>query len=72
MDQQTATADVSVNLPWHHRPIWKVKNMAPIIGRSVQQTFQLIKKKRLDVTQVDGIYVSTPHRLLKSIGAISE
>jgi hypothetical protein len=50
------------------RPIWGAENFAPIIGRSVQQTYYLLGRGKLDATQVDRLYVSTPRRLLASLG----
>ncbi len=50
------------------RPIWGAENFAPIIGRTPQQTYYLLSRGRLDATQVDRLYVSTPRRLLTSLG----
>jgi len=50
------------------RPIWGVPAMSPIISRTDAQTYYLIAKGKLDVTQMDRLYVSTPRRLLNSIG----
>jgi hypothetical protein len=51
-------------------PIWGVRNFAPIIKRSERQTFHLIKTKQLDVTRKGALYVSTPRRLLASLGVL--
>jgi hypothetical protein len=50
------------------RPIWGAENFAPIIGRTLQQTYYLLGRGKLDATQVDRLYVSTPRRLLNSLG----
>jgi hypothetical protein len=50
------------------RPIWGAVNMAPIINRSVGQTHHMIATGKLDVTQKGRLFVSTPRRLLSSLG----
>jgi hypothetical protein len=61
---QTETTDIEAL----DRPVWGAENFAPIIGRSVAQTYYLLGRRKLDATQVDRLYVSTPRRLLASLG----
>jgi hypothetical protein len=49
-------------------PIWEAKNMAPVIKRTVRQTFHLLQTKQIDATRTGGKYVSTRRRLLASLG----
>jgi len=51
-------------------PIWGAAAMAPIVRRSVRQVYHLIETGHLDVTHVGARIVSTPRRLLRSIGAL--
>ena len=44
--------------------------MAPVINRTERETRHLIKMRRIDVTQVGALYVSTRRRLLASLGVL--
>jgi hypothetical protein len=50
------------------KPIWGAQNFAPVIGRSVQKTYYLLDRGLLDATKVGRLHVSTPRRLLNSLG----
>jgi hypothetical protein len=47
------------------RPLWGAEAMAPIIGKTVEQTSHLLWKKRIDADKFGSQWVSTPRRLLK-------
>jgi hypothetical protein len=45
-------------------PIWGVKAIGEVLGRSPRQTFHLLKHKRIDADKSGHLWVSTPRRLL--------
>lgn len=49
-------------------PVWGAEEIAKIIGRTERQTFHLTATKQIDVSKVGKYLVSTPRRLLKSLG----
>jgi hypothetical protein len=49
-------------------PVWGAGAMAPIINRSRRATFHMLETKQLDATKTGKQWVSTPRRLLKSLG----
>ena len=48
-------------------PIWGVKNIAPIIGRTERQTFHLLKTGQLPAKKLGGSYVSTYRKLMSAL-----
>jgi hypothetical protein len=53
-------------------PVWGAEPIGQIIGRDERQTFHLLENALIDATKVGRQWVSTPRRLLKSIGALAE
>lgn len=51
-------------------PLWGAEEMAKVLRRSKRETYHLIKTKQIDVTKKGALYVSTPRRLLRSLGVV--
>jgi hypothetical protein len=49
-------------------PLWGAEAMAPVINRTKRQVHHLLETGQLDATKTAKIWVSTPRRLLKSVG----
>lgn len=48
-------------------PIWEVKNIAQVIGRTERQTYHLLASGKLPANKVGDRYVSTRRRLLAAV-----
>ena len=51
------------------RPIWGAEAIGRVINRTQAQAFHLLQHRRLDADKAGHTWVSTPRRLLKSLGA---
>ncbi len=49
------------------QPVWGAENIAPIIKRSVRQTFYLLSTGQLPARKIGGRYVSTKRKLMSAI-----
>jgi hypothetical protein len=54
-------------MPDANTPVWGVREIARIIGRTERQTYHLLGQGHLDASRVGGRWVSTRRRLLKRI-----
>jgi hypothetical protein len=49
-------------------PIWGAQAIGEVIKRNRRTTFYLLQTGKIDATKVGALYVSTPRRLLASLG----
>ena len=53
-------------------PVWGAEEIAPIINRSVRQTYHYLKMGYLPATKVGPLWTSTPRRLRRAVGGGAE
>jgi hypothetical protein len=63
MSDQTAKDDDDLDAP-----VWGAENIGKIVKRTERQVFHLARTKKIDVSKCGKLLVSTPRRLLRSIG----
>jgi hypothetical protein len=50
------------------RPVWGAEAIGAVVGKTEAEAFHLLGTKVLDADKAGGRWVSTPRRVLKSIG----
>jgi hypothetical protein len=50
------------------RPVWGAEAIGQVINRTRRETYHLLNSGKLDATKCGAQHVSTPRRLLRSLG----
>ena len=54
------------------RPVWGADEIGKIANRDRRQTFYLMITGKIDAAKVGRVWMSTPRRILKSLGVEAE